>query len=172
MLWICFAPWLLRISWEHWYFREGASWIVLRVKGRVCLPRTGTLFTILLKFCFKKRICSKNYIYIYIYKIYIKGWNLSVYTAELTVFIRPTFSFISPSINSRYDPSSAIVHGSSWHLTSPWCRLLLRALQSYVTEGNFYCKKPDVADWKRPVVVENRTMNESCSIISDKHKSI
>ena len=105
----------------------------------------------------------------------IKGWNLSVYTVELTVFIQPTFSFISPSINSRDDPGPAIIHGSSWHLTSPWCRLLFSSEHRRVmwqTKGNFYCKKPDVADWKRPAVVENRTMNESCSIISDKHKSI
>lgn len=120
-------------------------------------------------FVWKKGFAAKNL------SLYIKGWNLSVYTVELTVFIQPTFSFISPSINSRDDPGSAIVHGSSWHLTSPWCRLLFSSEHRRVmwqTKGNFYCKKPDVADWKRPVVVENRTMNESCSIISDKHKSI
>ena len=171
MLWTCFAQGHWRISWEHWCLREGASWLVLRVNGRVCLPQNKNSFHNFIEILFEKKDLQQKLSL----SIYIKGWNLSVYTVELTVFIQPTFSFISPSINSRDDPGSAIVHGSSWHLTSPWCRLLFSSEHRRVmwqTKGNFYCQKPDVADWKRPVVVENRTMNESCSIISDKHKSI
>lgn len=52
-----------------------------------------------------------------------KGGNPPVYTVELAAFIQLTSSFTSPAINRADALGFSIVHGSSWRLTSPWCRL-------------------------------------------------